>query len=120
MSFEADFIALLNPLVGGKVFFDSTPDGFLPNVDRIIVQQVGGKEAWYVDQSLPSHKHARMQVFVWTTDRLTASPLARLVAKTIAESAFVAEPYGAPASEHQPVLKLFGSRQDFGIWYPDP
>jgi hypothetical protein len=118
--FETDFMAVLNPLVANEVYWDTTPDGYGNAAPFILLQQVGGKAGWYVDQSQPGMLHARIQVFTWSHDRLVTAPLARLIEKTIAASAFVAEPYGAPVSQHQAALKLFGSRQDFGIWYPEP
>lgn len=118
--FEADLITLLGPLVANKVFWDTTPDDFVVTTPVIILQQVGGKAGWYIDQTMPSHKHARIQVRVWARRRMDAAPLARLIEKTIAESAFIAEPFGAAIADNQPDMKLYGTHQAFGIWYPDP
>lgn len=117
--FEQDLLDLLKPLVADQVFWDVTPDGYKITGPIIILQRVGGKDGWYIDQTQSDQKNARMQVGVWAKSRLVAAPLARLVEKTIADSSFVAEPLGAPMDQNQPDLKIFGSIQLFGIWYPD-
>lgn len=118
--FEQDLLELLKPLVAGQVFWDTTPDAYKIEAPCIILTQVGGKAAWFVDQTQPDKKNARVQVGVWARSRLVAAPLARLVEKTIADSTFIAEPFTAAISGSQPDLKIFGTTQDFGFWYPDP
>lgn len=121
--FEETLSALLQPLVPTvPVYWDTTPDGFVAGDPCIILQKVGGKAAWYVDKTspMPSHKHTRVMVTLWSKSRLVTAPLARLIEKTIAESALIAEPIGAPTDISDSAMKLFGSQQHFGFWYPDP
>jgi hypothetical protein len=119
MSFESTLTDLLEPLVNGNVFWNSTPQGFKYNVPFIILQQIGGKSGWYLESALPSHKHARMQINTNGRRLQDCCDLARLVEKTICESAFVAEPYGAFISGYEEAISLYECRQDFGFWYPD-
>lgn len=118
MSLEDDLKDLWGPLTSGRIFADVIP----LNAPRpcTVWQQVGGRAAWYVDNTMPSHKHARIQLYVWSDRRLEANGLARQAEKLLCESAIVAEPYGAFSAVHNEALNLYGTRQDFGIWYPDP
>lgn len=117
MSFESELTLLLNPLFGGNVFWDVTPDGF-KGAPFVIIQQIGGRGYWYYDFSMPSHKHARLQLNIYHKGRQEVADLARLVEKTICESEMIAELYGAFSSDYEHALKLNGTRQSFGIWYP--
>lgn len=120
--FEVNLTNLLNPLVAGQVFWDTTPDAFVLTAPVIILQQVGGKAAWFVEKEtpMPSHKNARIQVTIFSKSRIVTAPLARLVEDTIALSSFVSEVLGASVAIHDGDLKLYGSQQQFAFWYPDP
>jgi hypothetical protein len=118
MSFEADFRALLLT-VCPQVYPDVTPDAGAV-FPCLIYQQVGGQAYAYMEKRLPDHKHARMQVSVWADSRVVANALARQVEKALVESPFAVEPYGAFVATYEPAIKKYGSRQDFGVFYPDP
>lgn len=118
MSLESSLKSLLNPLVGSRVYPDVAPD--TATFPLITYQQVGGEAGWYLEKEIPSHKHARVQVNVWSNSRAEANTLARQLEAAICHSAFVAEPYGALTALYEPEIKKFGTRQDFGIHYPDP
>jgi hypothetical protein len=115
-------IALLNPLVANKVYWDSTPEAFvIPVTGVIILQQIGGKAGRYVaNDEKPDHKHARIQVTFWTPNQLIRGPVARDIEDAMVMSAFSAEPMGAATHIADTALKLFGSQQQFGFWYADP
>lgn len=119
MSFESDIVDLLNPLVDSQVFWTVIPDGYKTDKPFIILQDIGGREAWYVEMKKPDHNHARIQVNAYAKSKQEVSNLARLIGTTICESEMVAEPFGAFAGSYQDALKLHGSRQDFGFWYPN-
>lgn len=108
---------LLGPLVNGRVSPDSTPDN--PVFPLIVYQQVGGQALAFTEKRLPDHQHARMQIVVWSKSRLEASQLIRAAERAIIESPYPSEAYGAAVSDYNAELKLRGSRQDFGIWFPD-
>lgn len=123
MSLESELNALLSPLAPGRTFPDVLPDNF--NVFEaagpvIIWQQAGGNAGWYVEKVMPSHKHARVMVHVWGQDRDAVSALIREVERAFCESTMATEPYGAADSLYDDAGKLYGSRQFFGMWYPDP
>lgn len=121
MSFESDFTALIAPLANGEMYWDETPEGYViaDGALLILVQQVGGRAKWYVDQTLPQYKHARLQIEVWGRDRQAVNDMARLIEKTIAENWNPAQPYGSFINTAQTQLGLKGTRQDFGLWYSD-
>lgn len=115
MSFEADFHNVLLPLAGGRVFADVLSD--VPQYPSIVYQQVGGSAAWYLEKALPDKEHSRIQVYVWSRDRKETNSIARQVEALICASQFTAQPYGAFVALYEDALKLYGARQDFGIWY---
>lgn len=121
MSFEADLQQLIATATGKDVYWDTTPDNYRITSATIILQQVGGKASWYLEkESMPSHKHARVQATVWALSRAIAAPISRLIENTIALGPYVSEPYGAAVGISNPTLTLFGQHQQFGMWYPDP
>lgn len=120
MSIEATLTALLNPICGNRVYWDTLDEGYVIAAPVLICQQVGGEAFWYVDDTMPSHKNARIQITVWGQRRKEVNTLARLVEKTICEAHLTAKPVGAFVSDYEEPLKLFGTRQQFDIWYLDP
>ncbi|ANN71547.1 DUF3168 domain-containing protein [Bordetella bronchialis] len=116
MSFEGDLRTLLAPLVAGRVYPDVSPD--VPTYPLIIYQQVGGSAGWYVEKALPDQENSRVQVYVWDKTRGNAALIARQVEAAICASQFPAQPYGAFVALYEEDLKLYGTRQDFGIWHP--
>lgn len=117
MSFESDLVTLLRT-VTAKVHADVTPD--TPVFPCIIYQQVGGQSYAYLEKKLPDHKHGRLQITAWDVNREDADLKARAIEKALIESAFTVEAYGAFVALYEPAIKKYGTRQDFGIWYPDP
>lgn len=118
MSFEGDFRALIASLVDGRAYPDVPPD--VPVYPFITYQQVGGQAGWFLDQSMPDKKHARMQVNVWAATRVQANTIGRQVEAAISAGTMQATPIGALQAEYESDLKKYGTRQDFGVWYPDP
>lgn len=117
MTFEAEMVALLKTVVA-TVYADVTRD--VPVFPCAIYQQVGGEAYAYLEKRLPDHKHARMQITVWSADRIQANNMARAIEKALIESEMVVEAYGAFVALYEPAIKKYGTRQDFGIWYRDP
>jgi len=62
---------LLSSLVDGRIYPDTLPD--VPVYPAITYQQVGGESLWFGENAMPDHKHARMQINVWSNTRLEAS-----------------------------------------------
>ncbi len=121
---ESTLLAMMKAITGvSKVFFDGTPDGYIwpASGATIIIQQVGGEVSSYIGkENMPDHKHGRFQIEAWERSRVIAGPLGRLIENTLMLSALNVEAYGAQTAIAEPLYKLFGTRQQFGIWYPDP
>lgn len=115
MSLESDLRTALLPLAGGRVYPDTTPDA--PTFPVVIYQQVGGEAFDYAEGKVPDAEHARVQVTVWSKTRVEASLIARQARKALVEGPLRAETYGAPVSDYNEALKLYGNRTDYGIWY---
>lgn len=115
MSLEATIKTLLGPLVGGRCYPDVTPDGAA--FPLIVYQQVGGQAVDYVEGKVADKDNARVQVHVWATTRLEASQIARAARVALVEGAANATTLGAAVSLYDEVLKLYGSRCDYGLWY---
>lgn len=114
---EERLVELWGALVGGRLYPDTTPD--VPIFPLLVYQQVGGRDGWYVENKLPSHRHARIQLHVWSRSRQEANTLCLSAERLLAESGLIAEPYGALTALYDESQKLYGSRQDFGIWHND-
>lgn len=117
MMLEAQLVRLWKGLVSDRVYPDTAPD--VPQFPLITYQQVGGEARWYLEKKVPDHRHARIQVNVWAKTRMEANQIALQVAKALAESSLSAEPYGQFEALYDEHLKLYGTRQDFGIWHHD-
>lgn len=117
MTIEETLYALIGPALGGRFYPDVTPD--TPQFPLGTYQQVGGTAGWYTDNTMPDHKQGRFQINVWAKSRLEAARIARQIEGLICASGLVAQPYGAPTALYQDALKIYGTRQDFGIWFKD-
>jgi hypothetical protein len=116
MAIEAALYTALGSLVGNRVYPDVAP----PNTTKpyVTYQQVGGRAVAYLESAVVGYRNARIQINVWHTSRLAASNLARSVEDTLMASTTVrAMPAGAFVAAHEPETNLFGTRQDFTVWY---
>lgn len=127
MTFKTDLVALLNPVYGGNLFLVTAPDGFVSATPFGIAQVVGGRDAFYVDQSLGEIEQKRVQLWTWGTDlgqvEVTAAAARAQLANSIniLNSNFVGvTPEGAETDDYNDVLKRYGSRQDFLISWKNP
>lgn len=115
MTLEATIKNILAPLVDGRLYTDITPDVHV--LPLILYTQTGGKAYSYVEQKLPEKRNARIQIDVLADTRLEANALARRIEQAIIENIPVSTPLGAFTATFQKDLKLYGTRQDFSIWY---
>ena len=116
MSLGDTLDSTLSSLVSGRAYPDVTPG--VPVFPLIVYQRVGGTAGWYVEKTMPDHKHARVQVVVWSKSRKEADTIADQVEAAICALNLPTEPYGAPTALYEESLRLYGARQHFGIWYP--
>lgn len=116
MSYEAALVALLEPLVDGRVY----PDEATTQQDGayMLYQQVGGEAVQYLEPVHPGLRHARVQLQVWSSSRAGTNDLARQAEQALVEHPTLrAYVYGAAVSRYESDLRLYGAMQDFGIWY---
>lgn len=116
MSLEESLFALLGPLVEGRCTPDATDDN--PVYPLIVYQGAGGQAIDYADQKAADKDNARVQVWVWCRTRLEASALSRQVRDVLLASSLTVKTLGAAVPDTNGVLKLYGARTDFSIWYP--
>lgn len=117
MSVESEIFSLLGSLVSNQCYPDKTPD--VPAFPCIVYQVVGGEAHDYMERKLPDSENYRVQVGCWAKTRSAASALALQVRATLIESGAAfksAETLGQAVSLYDDALKLYGSRQDFGLW----
>lgn len=118
MSYEATLRTLLADLVDGRVYPDVPPDK--ATFPLVTYQQVGGVSLWFGERAMPGHKNARVQVNVWADTRLQANQIARAIEGRMCTGMLSSEPFGAAVALYEDSIKKYGTRQDFGFWFPDP
>lgn len=115
MTVETDIKTLLNSLVSSRVFPDVAPnDTARP---YITYTQVSGRAVSFMDNTLPSKKHGRFQVNVWSATRMEAASIILAVEAAFAgATAFQASAEAAAEYEYEDTLEYYGARQDFSVW----
>lgn len=120
MSVENLVFATLKALVDNRVYRDiapeKLPDETVTPTPRITFQQAGGEAVNFLDGSAPSKKNARIQVNTWHDSRDQANALGRDVEDAMRSISTV---LSAAVSVHEPETNLFGTIQDFSVWYDD-
>ncbi|ATA54581.1 hypothetical protein CKY39_16220 [Variovorax boronicumulans] len=116
MTVESDLLAVLEPLVGGRVYAVEAAAGVA--APYIVCQQIGGVAVAFLERSaMPSKKNGRFQINAWATTKEQVSALALAVEGAIVLSTrFQAEALGAPVDTDGSLVDLFGMQQDFSIW----
>jgi Protein of unknown function (DUF3168). len=127
MSFETDFIAKYAALFNGRLYWDESPEGWTAEqraAPFAIAQQVGGSNRQYVDdKEQPEFLNARVQVDVWGSRRMEVSDAMRSFVAAVMQSNtadWYAREMGEVIGDHNEVLKLRGSRQDFNFSFRNP
>lgn len=124
MTVEADLFNTLKPLVGADVISGVSRARVFPDIAPadagkpfIVYQQIGGRSVSFLERGLPSKKHGRFQVCVWSATRAEAAAIGLQIENTmLTTTAFQVEAIGSPAADYDVDTTLRGSRQDFGIW----
>ncbi|PQV50973.1 DUF3168 domain-containing protein [Paraburkholderia sp. BL21I4N1] len=118
-SAEAIVVAALKSLVSNadgsfRIYPDVGPTG----VGRpyITYQAVGGQSPNYLSNSVDL-QNARMQVNVWADTRAAATAIMQSAIAALSAAPIRATTLGAPVSAYEPDTKLYGSREDFSIWF---
>lgn len=123
MNIETIIPALLNSLVGDRLWKEATPDNIPGDANNeilpfIIWKLVGGQDAEYVDQTMGTHANARVQIQVVSASGLQAATLIRQARDRLLASDYTVGVYGSPVGTYDAARKLRGRMQQFGIWYP--
>lgn len=117
MTIESDLFAGLSGLAAGtRVYPDVAPNN--PTAPYIVWQVVGGQVVTFLEAAMPGLRNARVQVAAWATTRQAASNLSRAAEQALVTSAtLLAQPIGAMVNDFDEDTSLYGSRQDFSLWY---
>ncbi|WP_321866761.1 DUF3168 domain-containing protein [Paraburkholderia tropica] len=106
----------LAALAGGRVYPDVAPSK--PVKPYIVYQSAGGVDETTFDGA-DTLQNSRMQVAVWSTTRDEAATIIQQVRAALTAAPVLGTPIGAPVSVFEDDTKLYGSRQDFSIWYQE-
>lgn len=119
MTIETSIFEALKALVPAgdgtfKVFPDVAREGTA--APWITYQQVGGAALNFLEATPADKRNGRFQLSCWAGTRTEASDLGRHVedALVAALGAFV---LGAATAIYESDTKLYGTRQDFSIWF---
>lgn len=116
MTLEADLKTLLDPFAAGRVYPDEAPEGV--TTPYITYQQMGGKAITYTSNDTADTGNARMQINVWADTRLQASSIARQIEDAMHTSAQLqARALAGLFARRDVSTGLYGTSQDFSIWY---
>ena len=116
---------ILGPLVGNRVWFNTTPDSGPTRdasgrfQDFIIASRVGGQDAEYVEQTMGTHTNARIQIHAVSAGSIGAELLIRAARDRLLASDYTVGVYGSPVGTYDAARKLHGNFQQFSIWYPE-
>jgi hypothetical protein len=97
-----------------RIYPDVAPAGALR--PYITYQAVGGQSPNYLSNTVDL-QNARMQVNVWADERGVATNLMQSAIAALTGAPIRATNIGAPVSTYEPDTKLYGSREDFSIWF---
>lgn len=114
MTLEEKLVALLLPICP-RTFPDFAP----PDTARPYVtwQQIGGETVDFSDNAVPSKENALVQINVWSDRRSEAKDIIKQIESAlIGAIAFDARPTAAAASDADPDMARYCSRQDFAVW----
>ena len=113
---EQNIYARISPLCP-RVYPDVAPIG--ATQPYVTWQQVGGTSDVLLNNTLPSKRHAEVQVNVWGATRQAVNDLMLSIESALVTSPtseFCASPTGAFVADYDIDNMIFGAHQDFTIW----
>jgi hypothetical protein len=113
---ESVTYAAIKVLANGRVYPDVAPAGVAK--PYLTYQSVGGVDETTFDGA-DTLQNSRMQVSVWSTSRIEAATIIQQVRAALTAAPVSGTPIGAPVSVYEDDTKLYGSQQDFSIWYQE-
>lgn len=114
MSLESDLVTRLQT-VCTRVYPDFAP----PTTPRpyVTYQRIGGDALNYIDNAIPTTRHASVQVNVWADTRLSATTLIGQIEDALrTASAFTARPQSAALDDYDADVPVYSTLMDFDIW----
>jgi len=114
MTVEADIFTALKGLVSNRVYPDTAP--MSAPLPYIVYQQIGGEPLNFL-AGVPDKRNGRFQIEVWATSRSAASTLIRQVEDAMRAAPLLADTLGGALSTWETETNLYGSMQDFSIWF---
>lgn len=125
MSIATAIIAILNPVLSNRIWFNTIPDNLTAaqrSAPFMVVQLVGGRDDWYVENTIPDEVNGHYQFFIWGANYLEVEACSNQVRSALATTPYAPHnihsirPLGGPVDDYNEILKLHGKRQDFSIW----
>lgn len=98
-----------------RVFPDFAP----VNTTRpyVTYQAIGGEVINPLAKEVPNLQHGEFQISVWANSRASAaSTMLAIESAMRLATTFTAKPMGAPVSDFDADVPVFGSRMDFSVW----
>lgn len=116
MTVEADIFNALKAITANRAYPDVAPVGAAR--PYLTYQQVGGDAVNFLEGANPGKRNGRFQVNAWADTRAAAASIARQ-AEDAMRTAFKCEVLGGLVSVFEQDTKLYGTRQDFSVWFID-
>jgi hypothetical protein len=118
MSLESDLVARLTSTFSGRVYPAEAPFG--ADTPYCVYVQRGGDAITFLESAKPSKKNAVVELTVWSTTYLDATAKMRAVEDSLITSTTLrALPQGALWATYDAETKLYGTLQEFSIWFTD-
>jgi len=84
----------------------------------ITFQQIGGQVINPLSNEPPGRRNATVQINVWADTRDEARALMNQIEDALrAATGFVAQPQSAAFNDYDHDMRVYGSQQDFSVWY---
>lgn len=115
MSMESDVVAALTSLVSGRVYPSVAPSN--PTKPYIVYTGAGGVAFNFLESAAVGLRNSRLQVSCWATTRMAANALAIAAENALIASALKAYVLGAMQTPYDEQTKLYGTHQDFSVFY---
>jgi hypothetical protein len=115
MAIETSLYTALNSIVSGRFYPDAAPQGTA--MPYATYAQVGGKAIQFIEPTVPSKKHARIQINVWAETRLQAMTLIRQFEDAVIVSPLFGVIEGAAVALYDEETEHRGAMQDFSFLY---
>ena len=113
---ESVTFGAIKTMAGGRVYPDVAPPSAVK--PYLVYQSAGGVDETTFDGA-DTLQNSRMQVCAWATSRAEAATLIQQVRDALTAAPVSGTPIGAPVSVYEDDTKLYGSRQDYSIWYQE-